>query len=60
MRVEKLIKRLRQIQEDVDDISLEIVIDIFDNMRRNISSRGIIQGYLADDKWKDLKWGKND
>ena len=56
VRVEQVIERLKKVQEDVDDKSLEITIDLLERMRRNISSRSTLQGYLADDRWRDLKW----
>ena len=56
VRVEQVIERLKKVQEDVNDDSLEITIDLLESMRRNISSRSTLQGYLADDKWRDLNW----
>ena len=56
VRVEQVIERLKKVQEDVNDESLEITIDLLERMRRNISSRSTLQGYLSDDKWRDLNW----
>ena len=56
VRVEQVIERLKKVQEDVGDISLEITIDMLERMRCNISSRSTLQGYLADDRWRNLKW----
>ena len=56
VRVEQVIERLKKVQEDVNDESLEITIDLLERMRRNISSRSTLQGYLAYDKWRDSNW----
>ena len=54
--VEELIQRLEVLHEDTEDQALEVAIDIFKRMRRNISSRNTLYGYLSDDKWRDLEW----
>ena len=33
-----------------------ISIDIFNRLRRNISGRNTLYGYLSDDMWRDLEW----
>ena len=54
--VEELIQRLEVLHEDTEDQALEVAIDIFKRMRRNISGRNTLYGYLSDDKWRDLEW----
>ena len=54
--VEELIEKLEALHEDTGDQSLEVAIDMFDRMRRNISSRNTLYGYLSDDQWRDLEW----
>jgi|TARA_B110000240_G_scaffold196256_1_gene247972 hypothetical protein len=54
--VEQLIKRLEALHEDTGDKSLEITVDLFNKMRRNISGRNTLYGYLSDDKWRELEW----
>ncbi len=54
--VEELIQKLEALHEDTGDQSLEVAIDMFDRMRRNISSRNTLYGYLSDDQWRDLEW----
>ena len=54
--VEQLIQKLEALHEDVSDESLEVTVDLLNRMRRNISGRNIIYGYLSDDKWRDLEW----
>ena len=41
---------------DSGDQSLEIAIDLFNKMRRNISGRNTLYGYLSDDKWREVEW----
>ncbi|MDE0741404.1 MAG: hypothetical protein OSB59_02280 [Candidatus Poseidoniia archaeon] len=54
--VEQLIQRLEILHEDTGDQSLEITVDLFNKMRRNISGRNTLYGYLSDDKWRELEW----
>ena len=54
--VEQLIQKLEALHEDTDDQSLEVAVDMFKRMRRNISDRNTLYGYLCDDKWRDLEW----
>jgi hypothetical protein len=54
--VEQLIQRLEVLHEDTGDQSLEITVDLFNKMRRNISGRNTLYGYLSDDKWRELEW----
>ena len=54
--VEQLIQRLESLHEDTGDQSLEITDDLFNKMRRNISGRNTLYGYLSDDKWRELEW----
>ena len=54
--IEELIQRLENLNEDTVDQSLEIAVDLFNRMRRNISDRNTLYGYLSDDKWRDLDW----
>ena len=54
--VEQLIQKLEALHEDTGDQSLEVAVDMFDRMRRNISGRNTLHGYLSDDKWRDLEW----
>jgi hypothetical protein len=54
--VEQLIQRLEALHEDTSDQSLEVAVDMFKRMRRNISDRNSLYGYLSDDKWRDLEW----
>ena len=54
--VEQLIQKLEALHEDTEDQSLEVAVDMFKRMRRNISDRNILYGYLSDDKWRDLEW----
>jgi len=54
--VEQLIQRLEALHEDTGDQSLEITVDLFNKMRRNISGRNTLYGYLSDDKWRELEW----
>ena len=54
--VEQLIQRLEDLHEDTEDQSLEITLDLLNRMRRNISGRNTLYGYLSDDMWRDLEW----
>ncbi|MDG1543471.1 MAG: hypothetical protein P8R34_00645 [archaeon] len=54
--VEQLIQRLEALHEDTGDESLEVTVDLFNKMRRNISGRNTLYGYLSDDKWRELEW----
>ena len=54
--VEQLIQRLEDLHEDTGDQSLEIAVDLFNKVRRNISGRNTLYGYLSDDKWRELEW----
>ena len=54
--VEQLIQRLEALHEDTGDESLEVTVDLFNKMRRNISGRNPLYGYLSDDKWRELEW----
>ena len=54
--VEQLIEKLEALHEDTCDQSLEVAVDLFNKMRRNISSRNTLYGYLSDDKWRELEW----
>ena len=54
--IEQLIKRLEALHEENNDKALEVSIDIFNRLRRNISGRNTLYGYLSDDKWRDLEW----
>ena len=53
--VEQLIQKLEALHEDTDDQSLEVAVDMFKRMRRNISDRNTLYGSLSDDKWRDLE-----
>ena len=53
--VEQLIQRLEALHEDTGDESLEVTVDLFNKMRRNISGRNTLYGYLSDDKWRELE-----
>ena len=54
--IEQIIQRLEALLEDTEDQALEVSIDIFNRLRRNISGRNTLYGYLSDDKWRDLEW----
>ena len=54
--VEQLIEKLEALHEDTGEQSLEITIDLFNKMRRNISGRNTLYGYLSDDKWREVEW----
>ena len=54
--VEQLIQTLEALHEDTGDESLEVTVDLFNKMRRNISGRNTLYGYLSDDKWRELEW----
>lgn len=54
--VEQLIQKLEVLHEDTNDESLEVTLDLLNRMRRNISGRNILYGYLSDDQWRDLEW----
>ena len=54
--VEQLIEKLEALYEDTGEESLEIAVDLFNRMRRNISGRNTLYGYLSDDKWRELEW----
>ena len=54
--VEQLIQRLEALHEDTGDESLEVTVDLLNKMRRNISGRNTLYGYLSDDKWRELEW----
>ena len=54
--VEQLIERLEALHEDTGDQSLEVAVNLFNRMRRNISGRNTLYGHLSDDKWRDLEW----
>ena len=54
--VEQLIEKLEALHEDTGEQSLEVAVDLFNRMRRNISGRNTLYGYLSDDKWRDLEW----
>ena len=54
--VEQLIQKLEALHEDTSDQSLEVAVDMFKRMRRNISDRNTLYGYLSDDEWRDLEW----
>ena len=54
--VDELIEKLEALHEDTGDQSLEVAVDLFNKMRRNISSRNTLYGYLSDDKWRELEW----
>ena len=54
--VEQLIQRLEVLHEDTNDESLEVTLDLLNRMRRNISGRNTLYGYLSDDQWRDLEW----
>ena len=54
--IEQLIQRLEVLQEENNDEALEVSIDIFNRLRRNISGRNALYGYLSDDMWRDLEW----
>ncbi len=54
--VEQLIEKLEALHEDSGEQSLEITIDLFNKMRRNISGRNTLYGYLSDDKWREVEW----
>ena len=54
--VEQLIQKLEALHEDTGDQSLEVAVDMFKRMRRNISDRNTLHGYLSDDKWRALEW----
>ena len=54
--VEQLIEKLEALYEDTGEESLEIAVDLFNRMRRNISGRNTLYGYLSDDQWRELEW----
>ena len=54
IKLPKLIERLEALHEDTGDQSLEVAVDLFNRMRRNISGRNTLYGHLSDDKWRDL------
>tara|TARA_B100002051_G_C16490374_1_gene512575 strand:+ start:43 stop:216 length:174 start_codon:yes stop_codon:yes gene_type:complete len=54
--IEQIIQRLEALHEETEDQALEVSIDIFNRLRRNISGRNTLYGYLSDDKWRDLEW----
>jgi len=54
--VEQLIEKLEALHEDTGDQSLEVAVDLFKKMRRNISGRNTLYGYLSDDQWRELEW----
>ena len=54
--IEQLIQRLEVLQEENNDEALEVSIDIFNRLRRNVSGRNTLYGYLSDDMWRDLEW----
>ena len=54
--VEQLIEKLEALHEDTGEESLEVAVDLFKKMRRNISGRNTLYGYLSDDKWRGLEW----
>ena len=54
--IEQLIQRLEALHEEHNDQALEVSIDIFNRLRRNISGRTTLYGYLSDDMWRDLEW----
>ena len=53
---EQLIEKLQALHEDTGEESLEVAVDLFKKMRRNISGRNTLYGYLSDDKWRELEW----
>ena len=54
--IEQLIQRLEALHEENNDPALEVSIDIFNRLRRNISGRNTLYGYLSDDMWRDIEW----
>ena len=54
--IEQLIQRLEALHEENNDQALEVSIDIFNRLRRNISGRNTLYVYLSDDMWRDLEW----
>ena len=54
--VEQLIEKLEALHEDTGEESLEEAVDLFKKIRRNISGRNTLYGYLSDDKWRELEW----
>ena len=54
--VEQLIEKLEALHEDTGDQALEVAVDLFNKMRRNISGRNTLYGYLSDDQWRELEW----
>ena len=54
--IEQFIQRLEALHEENNDQALEVSIDIFNRLRRNISGRNTLYGYLSDDKWRELEW----
>ena len=54
--VEQLIEKLEALHEDTGDQSIEVAVDVFNRMRRNIAGRNTLYGYLSDDKWRELEW----
>ncbi len=54
--VEQLIEKLEALHEDTGEESLEVAVDLFKRMRRNISGRNTLYGYLSDDQWRELEW----
>ena len=58
--IEQLIQRLEALHEENNDPALEVSIDIFNRLRRNISGRNTLYGYLSDDMWRDLEWSTNE
>ena len=54
--IEQLIQRLEALHEENNDQALEVSIDIFNRLRRNISGRNTLYGYLSDARCRDLEW----
>ena len=54
--VEQLIEKLEALHEDTGEESLEIAVGLCNRMRRNVSGRNTLYGYLSDDKWRELEW----
>ena len=53
--IEDLIWRVESINEDLNETSLSVTIDFLKYMRRNIAGRGTLNGFLSDDKYRELK-----
>ena len=52
--IEDLIRHLQYLNEDLEDKGLEVTIDFLRYMRRNITGRGTLTGFLSSDEYREL------